>query len=244
MQNSLHHAKEFERILSTYRPNIDVIDILNQVTLVLLVAPAASGRNTLIRNLIMTGRYYFLVSDTTRHPRINNGVVEMNGKEYWFRTEDEFLEGLHRGAYVEAAVIHNQQVSGVSLSELQVSATHQKIAITDVDIQGADAIQHFKPDTHSIFVLPPAFEEWMRRLDTRGSIDPNEKRRRLESAIGEISDALNRDYFIFLINWDLRTTSEQLHQFVLNGDYDMKQRVAAHAHAEELLARLHQELGH
>ncbi len=175
MQNSLHHAKEFERILRTYRPNIDAIDILNQVKLVLLVAPAASGRNTLIRNLIMTGRYYFLVSDTTRHPRINNGVVEMNGKEYWFRSEDEFLDGLHRGAYVEAAVIHEQQVSGISLSELQVAVTNQKIAITDVDIQGADAIQHFKPDAYSMFVLPPAFDEWMRRLDTRGSIDQKEK---------------------------------------------------------------------
>lgn len=243
MQNVLIHTKEFERILQAYRPNIDVIDLLNETELVLLVAPAASGRNTLIRNLIMTGRYYFLVSDTTRHPRINNGVVEQNGHEYWFRTEEEFLDGLRRGSYVEAAMIHHQQVSGISMSELQVAISNKKIAITDVDIQGSDSMQNFKPEAHCIFVLPPAFEEWMRRLDSRGTIELAERRRRLESAVVEIGEALKRPYFKFVINWDLRSTSEELHRYTTSGSYDEQILVGARAHAEELIKNLRKELG-
>lgn len=119
--NKLAHLKDFQKALKNYVPNIDVIDLLNQVQVVFLVAPAASGRNTIIRNMIMTGKYYYLISDTTRRPRINNGVPERNGEEYWFKSELEFLDGLKRGEYIEAAIIHEQQVSGTSISELRTA---------------------------------------------------------------------------------------------------------------------------
>ena len=104
-------------LLKHYNPSLEIIDLLRNIQFVLLAAPTAAGRNTIIRNLIMTGKYYYVVSDTTRKPRINNGIPEKNGNEYWFKSEEEFLHGLKNGAYVEAAIIHNQQVSGISLEE-------------------------------------------------------------------------------------------------------------------------------
>lgn len=92
--------------------------------------------------------------------------------------------------------------------------------------------------TH-IFVLPPDFDEWMRRMDGRGAMDPGEKKRRLQSAVSEISGALKRPYFKFLVNWDLRSTSEQLHEEILNGEFDEAScQTEARHHAIELLARL------
>jgi guanylate kinase len=239
--NKLAHLKEFQKALSNYKPNIEVIDLLNNVKVVLLVAPAASGRNTIIRNMIMTGKYYYLVSDTTRQPRVNNGIPERSGVEYWFRTEVEFLEGLKRGEYIEAAIIHEQQVSGTSIDELRVAREKNLIAITDIDLQGCENIRDFA-DIDNVFVLPPDFDEWMRRMDTRGAMDPQEKKRRLQSAVREISDAMDKDYFKFLVNWDLRSTIEQLHEEITQSAFDPVRQEAARNHAVTLLARLDSEL--
>lgn len=234
----LKHFSDFQRVLKDYKPSLEILDILQRTKLVLLVAPAAAGRNTIIRNLIMTGKYHFLVSDTTRRPRINNGVPERNGEEYWFKTEEDFLRGLKNGAYIEAAIIHNQQVSGISLQELRLADSANQIAITDVEIQGCDNIKSYSDTTLPVFILPPSFDEWMRRLDGRGAMDPAEKRRRLISAVNEIQLALERSYFKFIINWDLRLTIEQLHEHIVSGTFDATEQAADRAHAMQLLADL------
>jgi len=235
----LAHLGEFKKVLQNYKPSIEAIEVLSTTPIVLLVAPAASGRNTIIRNLILTGRYYFVVSDTTRRPRINNGVPERSGQEYWFRSEEEFLDGLRRGEYVAPAIIHEQQVSGMPISEIREAAKRKLIAITDIDLQGSDIMQSYAGgDTHYIFVLPPDFDEWMRRMDGRGAMDPHEKRRRLSSAIREIQGALDRPYFKFVVNWDLRRTTEELHEEIVKGMFDEARQTTAKSHAQELLDRL------
>lgn len=232
--NKITHLAEFNNILRDYRPNIDVIDLLNQVKVVLLVAPAAAGRNTIIKNLIMTGKYYYLTSDTTRKPRINNGVPEKSGDEYWFKSEEDMLDGLRRGEYIEASVIHEQQVSGISIHELRNALKEHLIAITDIDIQGCDFLQDYLGNADKIFVLPPDFDEWMRRMDGRGAMDAHEKKRRLESALREISAALERPYYKYVINWDLRSTTEKLHEQIVMGIFDETLQNTAISHAKEL----------
>lgn len=234
-ENSLSHLKDFERLLNHYAPKIEVMDMLDAVKLVVLVAPAGAGRNTIINELVLTGKYYFLVSDTTRHPRINNGNIEVSGHEYWFSSEEKMLDGVKHGDYVAPALIHRQQVSGVHITELQKAAELKKIAITDMEIQGSDAVQEYKPDTLSIFILPPDFNEWMKRLDGRGAMDPAEKRRRLESAFREVSGAMKRPYFKYVINWDRRVTAEEIHMLAQGNPYQESSRINALAHAELLL---------
>jgi guanylate kinase len=185
MKNELRHLEEFQEILTNYKISENLRNELQQSKLVLLTAPTGIGRNTLIRELIKSGQYHFMVSDTTRHPRHNDGVLETNGKEYWFKTEDEFLEGLKEGRYIEAAIIHKQQVSGINVSEIIKANTESQIAITDAEIKGAETLFKVKPDTIAIFVLPPTFEEWMKRLKNRGEMSQAEFKRRLASAIAE-----------------------------------------------------------
>src|SRR5664279_1435267 len=109
--NQLKRIDEFRTILDGYQLSPTAAQTLAQTKLVLLVAPTASGRNTIIHELLKTDQYHFVVSDTTRQPRINNGELEQNGREYWFRSEEEVLDELKRGEFLEAAIIHNQQVS-------------------------------------------------------------------------------------------------------------------------------------
>lgn len=238
----LKHFSEFERILKDYKPSLELLDLLHDNKLVVIAGPSASGRNTLINSLIMTGKYNFVVSDTTRQPRINNGKPETNGKEYWFKPEKEILQGLKNGAYAEAAIIHHQQVSGISLNELASAFKNGGIGITDVDIQGCDSIKSFSDDVVPVFVLPPNYEEWMLRLDSRGVMAVAEKTRRLISASQEIELALQRSYFNLIVNYDLRYTAERLHESIISGQFSELDQANAFSHAKQLLADLYNHL--
>ncbi len=198
--NELVRLAEFRKILTDYHLSKTALITLSQTKLVLIIGPTSSGRNSRIKRLLKTGDYHYVVSDTTRQPRINDGVLEQNGREYWFRTENEILTDLKQGKYLEAAIIHNQQVSGIGVRELEKARDEGKIAITDTEIAGAASAIKYKPDTIVIFVLPPSFDEWQRRIKHRGPMLPEEFKRRMQSACKEFETALSNDYFQFVIN--------------------------------------------
>src|ERR1700712_1679606 len=152
----LKHYTEFKEVLETYHVSDSAKATLEDLTLVLLLGPTSSGRNTIIEHQLKTGNYNFIVSDTTRPPRTNDGVLETNGNEYWFRSEEEVLADLKAGQFLEAELIHDQQVSGISIRELEKARAQNKIAITDVDLGGMHKIMLAKPDTIAVMVLPPS----------------------------------------------------------------------------------------
>lgn len=216
MKNELKFLDEFRSILKSYELSDQAKELLKSVKLVLLASPTAVGRNTIINELIKSGEYHNIISDTTRHPRVNDGVMEQDGVTYWFKSEEEFLNGLRNGEYLEAGVIHSQQVSGISLRELKIARDEHKNAITDVEVQGVRAILNAKPDTIAIFLLPPSFEEWMRRLNNRGQMSNIEKKRRLESAVDEFEFALKSNYLKFMISDTIEQSIEHIRRIVDN----------------------------
>ncbi len=228
MDNSLQHLEEFKKILADYHISNQSKTILARTKLALLLAPSGGGRNTLIRELVKTGKYHFIVSDTTRKPRVNDGIAEKNGVEYWFRTEQEILADLEAGKFLEAELIHGQQVSGISIRELQKAQDENRIAITDVDMGGLHNIVQAVPDITAVLVLPPSFEEWQRRMLNRGEMTVSEHKRRLETAIKIFSMALEHSYFKFVINDKLEHAVEQIQALThkqVNTDQQQKDRV-------------------
>lgn len=233
--NELARIAEFRKLLDGYHLSKTALQTLSQTELVLLVAPTSSGRNTIIRELLKTGDYHFVVSDTTRQPRVNDGVPEQNGHEYWFRTENEILADLEQGKYLEAAIIHDQQVSGISVRELEKARDEGKIAITDAEIIGADNAIKYKPDTIAIFVLPPSFEEWQRRVKHRGPMAATEFKRRMQSACKEFEIALERDYYQFVINDSIERSVTQINQIAKLEIRDEELQLQARGLVERLL---------
>ncbi len=233
--NKLTHLDEFQALLSDYQLSKQALQTLSQTRLVLLVAPTSTGRNRLIRELLKTDDYYYIVSDTTRQPRSNDGVMELTGVEYWFRDEAEVLNDIREGKYLEAAVIHQQQVSGISIRELQLATDKGKIAITDAEIAGIDNAIRLKPDTLGIFVLPPSFDEWQRRLHHRGDMHDEEYKRRMESAVAELSAALKHTYYRFVINDDIDSAVQQINAIAKLDTYTAEQHSTGRNLAEQLM---------
>lgn len=232
--NELKHKAEFRSVLKDYKPSQKAHEVLEGMTLVLLTGPTACGRNTIINHLVKTGQYQFIVSDTTREKRINKGVPEQDGVEYWFRSETDFLADLQQGLYLEAELIHEQQVSGISIRELEKAKVLHKIAIDEVDIQGISNVLPAKPDTIGIIIIPPHFEEWMQRVNGRGHMHEEEQRRRFNTAANMFAMAKAGTYPV-IVNDVLVDAVHKVDVLAKTGEL-MEDQVAARKVAETLYA--------
>lgn len=233
--NHLNLIADFDAVLSNYHISDDSKKILEKTELILMVGATSSGRNTTIRELVKTGKYYFIISDTTRQPRINDGVLEQNGIEYWFRTEEEMLEDLISGKFLEAEVLHRQQVSGISIRELKNAHDAHKVAVTDVDIGGIHNIVKAKPDTIALMLLPPSFHEWQTRITQRGNMHSAEHRRRVETATRVFQAGLDHDYFNLVIADAVPHAVKQVQEIVRDGSASPELQRKAREVLENLL---------
>ncbi len=233
--NELKQIEEFRKVLAGYQPSAAAREALRGVKLVMFIGPTSSGKNTIIGELQQAGTYHFVVSDTTRKPRVNQGVLEQNGREYWFRSEPELLGDLQAGAFLEAAIIHDQQVSGTSIRELVVASDKGQPALHEIDYIGAINVHDVKPDGFYFFVVPPSFDEWMIRMKGRGELPADETRRRLGSAIKEITTALEHDFFYFMVNDTYKHAAKHIDDIVREGSRDEAAEKLARESAKELL---------
>ena len=243
MQDSAHTITphltpraEFEDVLAQYAPSEHARGIIDDVTFAVLTGPSGAGRNTLIRELAKTGAYHFVISTTTRPPRVNDGILEKDGREYWFRTEQEVLDDLRAGEFLEAEVIHGQQVSGIGVAELERASLERRIAITDVDIAGIANVLHAKPNAVPILVFPPSFEAWRQRLNGRGQMDNEQLKRRAETAARIYELPEHDDRYRIVINDTIEHAVAQIRAIAEEGALDPVPREQAKAIARQLRA--------
>jgi guanylate kinase len=242
--NQLQRISEFRSVLLNYQLSESAKQTLAQTKLVLLVGPTSSGRNTVINKLLENGGYHYIVSDTTREKRVKDGVpIEQDGREYWFRSEEDILGDIQSGEFLEAAVIHEQQVSGISIREIEKAHNAGLIGITDIEPNGAEWIHSLKPDATILFVVPPNFDAWIARLKRRSDLPEDEIRRRLTAACWDISAALERDYYIFIVNDELETTVNEVDTIAKQGAQESEKQQRARQVAERLYAAAQQYLG-
>lgn len=242
MINELKLLDQFREELAHFQVSDKAKAMLTESQLVLLWSPSSAGRNTIIRELNKTNKYHFIVSDTTRQPRKNDGVIERDGVEYNFRTEEEFLNDIRDGYFVEWEIIHGQQVSGVSIRELEKAQKSGKIPITEVDLLGIETFKAVKDDLVGICILPPNFEVWIKRLMSRGELDQNEIRRRLQTAEKILEQAVKLKYLYFVINDDLNTAVSDVRGIIERGEFDVSHRETGENVAWKLLSNLKREL--
>lgn len=165
----------------------------------ILTGPTASGKNTIASYIEGLGPYKRVVTHTTRP--IRPGEVE--GRHYYFVSEQTMLGLLMDERMIEAKLIHGETVYSTSIEAYKevVNAGNKPILV--IDVQGAEEIIKKVPSLQPVFVLPPDFETWMERLHLRGSMSHQERQRRFRSAQKELELAFKNDHYTLVINHDV-----------------------------------------
>jgi guanylate kinase len=185
--------------------------------------------------LLTTGRYHHIVSHTTRPPRINHGVIEQDGREYHFIDKLTAEKMLDEQALIEAKT-YSGNLYGTSVAEIQAAHDEGKIAMTDIEVQGVAEYKNLDPGVMAVFLLPPDFQTWQDRLRRRYGdvVDVADARLRLQTALNELEQLLNTNYYVAVINDDLDTAFNQVQVITGSKTHTTPDEPGARAVAKQL----------
>ncbi len=174
------------------------------MSIVVISGPSGAGKSTIINKASEhIGSFYFSISTTTRLPRTG----EMNGREYFFVTKEEFEADIEEGSFLEYAKVHDNYY-GTSLKPVLNALNEGKLVIFDIDVQGHKLVQQkLSKITTSVFITPPSLSELENRLKNRSLDNEETIMRRLENAKKEIKSIKEYDYII--INDDIQKATKE-----------------------------------
>jgi guanylate kinase len=167
---------------------------------VIFSAPSGAGKTTIVRHLLTVPAFCleFSISACTRPMRDG----EVNGKDYYFMTVDEFKSKIDDNLFLEWEEVYKNSYYGTLRSEVERIWKNGKNILFDVDVEGGVNLkQIFGERALSVFVMPPSLEELQKRLEQRGSETPEKIQKRINKASYELKFASKFDRII--INNDL-----------------------------------------
>lgn len=156
--------------------------------LIVLCGPAGVGKGTVLgRVREQHPQIWLSVSATTRKPRPG----EVDGVNYFFMTEQEFLVKEDAGEFLETADVFGLAHYGTPVKPVVEHLEQNIPVILEIDIQGARSVKQrageLGLDVMTVFIAPPSFEELKRRLVGRGTETPEQQAKRLETAKIELA---------------------------------------------------------
>jgi guanylate kinase len=225
---------EVAELYDDYTPNAAATDQLHRIDLTAVCGPTGSGKNTVIS---ATGLAK-VVAETIREPRMNDGVMEQNGREYYFRGHelDVVLDQVKRGEHVQIGMgpgrdrfygsqINNYPSSGPALMDLMTSQLAAMRTLPFASIGAA-------------YVIPPSYQVWMNRLTARGALAADDWAKRRAEAETSLTDSLEDDRFVHILNDDAELAAQSLRQFAINREYSPTSATRARNAARSILLEL------
>lgn len=172
---------------------------------------SGAGKGTVLRRLLEKYDNYALsISATTRGPREG----EENGREYFFKTREEFEKMIAKDELIEYAMYVNNYY-GTPKAYVQEQLAEGKDVILEIEVQGALKVKEKFPDTPLIFITPPTAGELKRRLTDRGTESPEVVEERMKTAAKEARFMESYDYIILNERDRLEECVEVVHGVIL-----------------------------
>lgn len=192
---------------------------MNKGITIILSGFAGTGKGTVVKRLIEKYDNYALsISATTRKPR----GTEVDGKEYFFKSVDEFEEMIKEDELIEYAnYVGNYYGTPKEYVNKQLEAG--KDVILEIEFQGALKVKEKNPDVLLVFLTPPSAIELKKRLVGRGTEDEKTINARLKQATVESSFMDKYDYL--LINDEVESCVDLLHSIVQSEHNSVKRNL-------------------
>jgi len=173
--------------------------------LVVLAGPTAVGKGTVSTHIRENYPDVLLsVSATTRPPRPG----EVDGRHYYFVDDDTFDKMIAQGEFLEWATVHNASRYGTPRPPIDAALASGRSVLLEIDLQGARAVKEAMPEALLVFLLPPSWEELVRRLTGRGTESAAEQARRLETA--KIELAAQDEFDVKVVNHDVGRAAQEV----------------------------------
>jgi guanylate kinase len=173
--------------------------------LVVLAGPTAVGKGTVAA--AVRERHpdvWVSVSATTRKPRPG----EVDGVHYRFVSDEEFDRMIEEDELLEWAVVHKAARYGTPRRPVEEALEAGRLAMLEIDLQGARLVRDAMPDALLVFLKPPSWEELVRRLVGRGTETEVERARRLDTAREEM--AAENEFDETVVNHEVHDAADEL----------------------------------
>ncbi|MBP7795968.1 MAG: guanylate kinase [Elusimicrobiales bacterium] len=181
--------------------------------LVVLSSPSGGGKTALKNELLKNNDIFrFSITATTRSKREN----EVDGRDYYFVTDNEFDELIKNGELLEWATVHNHRYGTPKKSVMNI-LLENKIPIMTIDVAGAMSVRKVFNNSTLIFILPPDVNTLIERLKLRGE-SVEEINIRLKTALKEINFIPEFDYLV--INDKIDKAAERINNIVIGNSPD------------------------
>ena len=202
-------------------------------TLFIVSAASGAGKTSLVRALIerLEG-LQVSISHTTRPMRPG----EVDGMNYHFVNEPQFIDMENSGAFLEYAKVFNHRY-GTSASWVKAALDRGTDVILEIDWQGARQITQKHPEAVGIFIIPPSLAALRVRLQTRAQYSQAVIEERLAKATRE--NMHYGEYQYLVVNDDFDVALGHLQAIILAERLRMKrQRQVHHGLLQDLVGDL------
>ena len=175
--------------------------------LLVLSGPSGVGKTSIVHELLQRFDGVFSISATTRQA----GPGEVDGRDYQFITESEFQNMINEDRFLEYAQVFSRSWYGSPREPIEAALKNGRLAILDIDVQGAEIVRAKYPQMYGVFVLAPSEEELLHRLRLRGREDEAAIQRRFAASTKEIARArIGKTYDDFVVNDDLARATDTI----------------------------------
>ena len=165
--------------------------------LIVVSGPSGAGKSTVTKIARDKLNIPLTISATTRKPRQN----EVDGKDYYFLSIEEFMKKVENDEFFEWAKVHDNYYGTLKL-EVDKKRMQGNTVLLEIDVQGGLIVKEKDPSAVLVFFKAPNDKELEERLKKRGSDSEDIIKKRLDNALEELEYEKKYDYSIININID------------------------------------------
>jgi guanylate kinase len=176
---------------------------------VVVSGPSGVGKSTICKEAVKRLNNTHLSVSVTTRPK---GENEVDGRDYWFISEEQFQQRVKKGLLLEHAEVFGH-FYGTPKDKVEEALQAGETIILEIDVQGAKRVKAIYPTAVMIFILPPSQKELAERMNLRGREDTKATEKRLNGASTEIAAAWQY-YEHMVINDDLEQAIKEVLQII------------------------------
>ncbi len=161
--------------------------------LIIISGTTCAGKGTIVKHLLERNKNLYLSISYTSRPMRGN---EVDGKDYYFVSPEEFEEKIQNGDFLEYAQVHYGCYYGTPKKEIEEKLEEGLDVILEIEVLGAKQIKELFPDTILIFIMAPSMEVVKERIIARNEENAEQIIKRFRRAYQEINEVNQYNYVV------------------------------------------------